>query len=112
MRALRFSTLLLVLVACLTVVQVAATALAADSPAPAKGKAKLHYRPWVTLFDGKSLSGWKVIGCEAEVADGEILLKAGNGVVRTEKKYGDSYRPLPSRAKRPFSRPVTTGGSW
>jgi hypothetical protein len=43
----------------------------------------------VTLFDGKSLAGWKVIGCEAEVQDGAILLKAGNGVVRTERTYRD-----------------------
>jgi len=56
-------------------------AFAADNP-PADGK-------WIDLFDGKTLDGWKVIGCQAEVQDGAIFLKAGNGVVRTEKKYAD-----------------------
>jgi hypothetical protein len=45
--------------------------------------------PWVTLFDGKTLEGWQVIGCEAEVQEGAILLKAGNGVVRTKRSYRD-----------------------
>jgi hypothetical protein len=43
----------------------------------------------VALFDGKSLGGWTLITCEAEVDDGDILLKAGNGLVQTEKKYGN-----------------------
>jgi hypothetical protein len=43
----------------------------------------------VCLFDGKTLDGWKVIGCEAAVQDGAILLKSGNGVVRTERSYED-----------------------
>jgi hypothetical protein len=43
----------------------------------------------VRLFDGKTLNGWTIITCEAEVRDGQILLKAGNGLVQTERKYGD-----------------------
>lgn len=43
----------------------------------------------VTLFDGKTLEGWDVLGCEAVVQDGAILLKAGNGLVQTKKRYGD-----------------------
>ena len=43
----------------------------------------------VALFDGKTLNGWTVVTCEAEVDGGDILLKAGNGHVETEKKYGD-----------------------
>ncbi|MCP4258713.1 MAG: DUF1080 domain-containing protein [Planctomycetes bacterium] len=43
----------------------------------------------VALFDGKTLDGWTLIKCEAEVNDGDILLKAGNGLVQTEKKYGN-----------------------
>jgi len=42
----------------------------------------------VALFDGKTLNGWTLITCEAEVDGGDILLKAGNGLVQTEKKYG------------------------
>jgi hypothetical protein len=43
----------------------------------------------IALFDGKTLDGWTLIKCEAEVNDGDILLKAGNGLVQTEKKYGN-----------------------
>jgi hypothetical protein len=43
----------------------------------------------VALFDGKTLNGWTLITCEAAVDDGDILLKAGNGLVQTEKKYGN-----------------------
>jgi hypothetical protein len=43
----------------------------------------------VALFDGKSLSGWTVLTCEATVDSGDILIVAGNGLVQTEKKYGD-----------------------
>jgi hypothetical protein len=89
MRALRFSMLTLALAALAMTLAAATVASAADAPAPAQGKAKLNYGPGVTLFDGKSLDGWKVIGCEAEVKDGAIFLKAGNGVVRTEKQYTD-----------------------
>jgi len=43
----------------------------------------------VSLFDGKTLTGWKVTKCEAIVQDGAILLKSGNGMVCTEKSYKD-----------------------
>ncbi len=43
----------------------------------------------VSLFDGKTLDGWTIIKCEATVDGGDILLVAGNGLVQTEKKYGD-----------------------
>jgi acetyl esterase/lipase len=42
-----------------------------------------------SLFDGKTLNGWKVLTCEAKVDDGEILIVSGNGLIQTEKKYGD-----------------------
>jgi hypothetical protein len=44
---------------------------------------------FVDLFDGKSLSGWKVAGCEATVEDGMILLKSGNGWLYTDGTYKD-----------------------
>lgn len=53
---------------------------------------------FVDLFDGKSLEGWKVIGCQAEVQDGAILMKAGNGVVRPEKKFKDFVLELDWKA--------------
>ena len=43
----------------------------------------------VSLFDGRTLDGWNVTACEAVVQDGAILLKAGNGLVQTAKKYRD-----------------------
>ena len=43
----------------------------------------------VALFDGKTLKGWTVLKCEAEVQDGNMLIKGGNGLVQTEKKYGN-----------------------
>ena len=43
----------------------------------------------IALFDGKTLDGWTVIKCQAEVSNGDILLVSGNGLVQTEKKYGD-----------------------
>ncbi|MHC4741974.1 MAG: family 16 glycoside hydrolase [Planctomycetota bacterium] len=42
-----------------------------------------------SLFDGKTLSGWTILKCEAEVEDGKILIKEGNGLIQTDKKYGD-----------------------
>ena len=41
------------------------------------------------LFDGKTLNGWTVLKCEATVDNGDILIVAGNGLIQTEKKYGD-----------------------
>lgn len=43
----------------------------------------------VSLFNGKDLKGWSVLKCEAEVKDGNLFLKSGNGLVQTEKKYRD-----------------------
>ncbi len=43
----------------------------------------------VPLFDGKALDQWDVIQCEVVVQDGSILIKDGNGVVQTKKKYGN-----------------------
>lgn len=42
-----------------------------------------------SLFDGTTLTGWKLLRCEATVTNGMIFIKAGNGMVQTEKKYGD-----------------------
>lgn len=56
---------------------------------------------WVSLFDGRTLSGWKVITCEAVVEDGAIHLKAGDGVVRTEKKYKDFVLEVEWKALKP-----------
>ena len=42
-----------------------------------------------SLFDGETLAGWQVLTCEAEVVDGCIFIKSGNGVLASERQYGD-----------------------
>ena len=43
----------------------------------------------VALFDGKTLTGWTVLKCEATVDNGDILIQTGNGLIQTELQYGD-----------------------
>ncbi|MGD0090986.1 MAG: DUF1080 domain-containing protein [Planctomycetota bacterium] len=72
---------------CLAAVLLLAASLSSAEEAGAK-PAEKGKEP-ASLFDGKTLNGWKVTGCEAVVEDGAILLKAGNGMVRTERTYKD-----------------------
>jgi hypothetical protein len=44
---------------------------------------------WVELFNGKDLAKWDVLTCEAEIQDGALLIKSGNGLVQTKEQYGD-----------------------
>lgn len=55
----------------------------------------------VSLFDGKSLAGWTVLKCEAVVQDGMIFIKGGNGLVQSEKKYGDFVFEFEWKALKP-----------
>ena len=55
----------------------------------------------VPLFDGASLDGWHVTGCEALVRDGNIFLKSGNGLVRTDQRYSDFVLELEWKALKP-----------
>lgn len=43
----------------------------------------------VSLFDGKTLNGWTVIGCKAVVDKGDILIEDGNGLVQSQKQYAN-----------------------
>ncbi len=54
-----------------------------------------------SLFNGKDLDGWQVTGCDAVVQDGVLLLKAGDGFVRTNERHGDFVLELDWRALRP-----------
>lgn len=50
--------------------------------------------PWVSLFNGKDLSGWVVIGKEKWTVEdgtifGESVTKRGDGFLKTEKTYKD-----------------------
>lgn len=57
------------------------TAAAPAAPAPADiGVEK-------TLFNGKDLAGWVKTECETEIKDGVLLLKSGEGWIRTERPY-------------------------
>jgi hypothetical protein len=53
---------------------------------------------FVSLFDGKTLDGWRVENCVVEVKDGCLFLKGGNGWVRAEKSYGDFVLELDWKA--------------
>jgi hypothetical protein len=52
------------------------------------------------LFNGENLDGWHVTGCQAEVEDGAIVLKEGNGLVRTDHQYRDFILELSWRARK------------
>ena len=67
--------------------------LVADDAAKADEK-------FVSLFDGKTLDGWKVEKCDVQVQDGCIFLKGGNGWVHREKVYGDFVLELDWKAIR------------
>jgi hypothetical protein len=56
---------------------------------------------WVDLFNGKDLTGWDVLKCEAVVQDGMILLKEGNGLVQTKEQYADFVLDLEWKALKP-----------
>ena len=55
----------------------------------------------VSLFDGKTLTGWTVLTCEATVDNSDILIKAGNGLVQTGRKYGDFVFEFEWKALKP-----------
>lgn len=56
--------------------------VAGDAPAKAD-------EGFVSLFNGKDMTGWVVTTCTAKAENGSLLLVDGNGFVRTEKQYGD-----------------------
>ena len=73
----------------------------ASSILATSARAELKFTP---LFDGKTLDGWTVLNCQAEVDKGTILLKSGNGVVHTNKRYGDFVLELEWKALRKQGR--------
>lgn len=82
------------------VVAVAACILA-SSTLTTSARAELKFTP---LFDGTTLDGWTVLNCEAVVDKGTILLKSGNGVVHSNKRYGDFVIELEWKALRKKGR--------
>ena len=53
-----------------------------------------------SLFNGVNLDGWHVTGCEVGVEDGALVIKAGDGLVRTEHRYRDFVLELKWRARK------------
>jgi hypothetical protein len=53
------------------------------------------------LFNGHDLDGWQVTGCEAVVEGGLLVLKSGDGFVRTNERHADFVLELDWRARRP-----------
>jgi hypothetical protein len=51
-----------------------------------------------SLFNGKDLAGWDVTNCKVAAENGALVLKEGNGFVRTNLKYGDFVLELDWRA--------------
>lgn len=53
------------------------------------------------LFNGKDLAGWDVTNCDVAVEDGVLVLKDGNGFVRSNLQFGDFVLELDWRARNP-----------
>ncbi len=52
------------------------------------------------LFNGHDLDGWQVTGCDVAVEDGALVLKAGDGFVRTNERHADFVLELDWKARR------------
>ncbi len=52
------------------------------------------------LFNGRDLDGWQVTGCDAGVDNGLLVLRSGDGFVRTNERHGDFVLELDWRARR------------
>ena len=66
--------------------------------------------PWVSLFNGKDLTGWVTVGKERwAVDDGTILgesINKGNGLLKTEKTYKDFHLSLRYKCESPINSGV------
>lgn len=72
----------------LTVLLLAVLGPGSATPAHAQPPTKDGFT--YSLFDGQSLSGWNIEnGCEADVVDGQLRLKGGNGWLRSDSQYAD-----------------------
>ncbi|NQT54075.1 DUF1080 domain-containing protein [bacterium] len=56
---------------------------------------------WADLFNGKDLSHWDVLKCEAEIQDGALLIKAGNGLVQTKQQFANFVLDFEWKALKP-----------
>jgi hypothetical protein len=71
--------------------------LSANAVASGTGKEPAGYT--YALFDGETLAGWTIENdCVVEVQDGALLLKSGNGWLRSHHTYGDFRLQLECQA--------------
>src|SRR6478736_4297418 len=54
-----------------------------------------------TAFNGRDLDGWQVTGCDAGVDNGLLVLRGGDGFVRSNERHGEFVLELDWRARRP-----------
>jgi hypothetical protein len=52
------------------------------------------------IFNGQDLDGWQVSGCDAGVENGLLVLRSGDGLVRTNERHGDFMLELDWHARR------------
>lgn len=75
--------------------------------APQEKAPDLFGAGWVSLFNGKDLSGWKTVGQERwTVEDGTILGESGagkDGFLKTEKTYKDFHAFLRFQCETPIN---------
>jgi hypothetical protein len=80
---------------------VLAVAASAQAPPPS-GR---FSTPWVSLFNGKDLSGWKIVGPERWVVDEGTILGEGitgkDGFLKTDKTYKDFHAFLRFKCETP-----------
>jgi hypothetical protein len=83
------------------------------------GAAEADGTNWVSLFNGKDLTGWvNVHNVTAEVKDGNLHISKGMGWLRSEKEYGDFVLELEWRALEAkydsgvFLRCIKDGKPW
>ena len=53
-----------------------------------------------SLFDGKTLDNWIVTDCDVGVENGSLVLKKGEGLVRSHHRYGDFVLELDWKARK------------
>src|SRR6187401_843434 len=53
-----------------------------------------------SLFNGTDLDGWHVTGCKAAVENGNLVIREGDGFVRTDHRYTDFILELDWKARR------------
>jgi len=56
--------------------------------------------PTIELFNGKDLTGWRAVHCEAAVEDGALVITGGDGLLRVDHRFADFVLELDWRARK------------